>query len=233
MFNRNLPGANSIQICTVYAFVSMPNYCIGCSTLGRRDPMLPLPFRIALATHLALNAAGAIAGPEHVMFIDPSSPLAEIAQLGVPAGCRDRRPRRRQCYSQSQGQAVVVGAPAALEALAEAAVTCSTKIAAITRRNAAVDHGSSAAAETRPLVPRRSDDFCRPTLRLRSPGSRSARATAGIAEASRNPISRRLVCAPRPIMRWSCMAIPIAFAAWNICTVRAMSAPDGVGSPDG
>jgi len=45
--------------------------------------MLSLLIRIALAIHLALIAASAIAGPVHVMLIDPLSPLAESAQLGI------------------------------------------------------------------------------------------------------------------------------------------------------
>jgi hypothetical protein len=48
--------------------------------------MLPLPIRIALAIHLALIAASAIAGPVYFVLIDPLSPLAETAQLGVLLG---------------------------------------------------------------------------------------------------------------------------------------------------
>jgi hypothetical protein len=45
--------------------------------------MLSLFIRIALSIHLALITASAIAGPVHFMLIDPLSPLAEIAQLGI------------------------------------------------------------------------------------------------------------------------------------------------------
>ena len=47
--------------------------------------MLSLFIRIALAIHLALITASAIAGPAAscVFLIDPLSPLAEIAQLEI------------------------------------------------------------------------------------------------------------------------------------------------------
>ena len=47
------------------------------------------------------------------------------------------------------------------------------------------------------------------------------------------PRSRRLVCRPRPMIRWSCTVTPSGFAALIMSRVTAMSAFDGVGSPEG
>ena len=45
--------------------------------------MLPFAIRIALVIDLGLNAVAAVAGSKHVMLVDPTSPLGQIAQLGV------------------------------------------------------------------------------------------------------------------------------------------------------
>ena len=45
--------------------------------------MLPSTIQTALVIDHGLNAIRAVVGPEHIMLVDPSSPLGETAQLGI------------------------------------------------------------------------------------------------------------------------------------------------------
>jgi hypothetical protein len=63
------------------------------------------------------------------------------------------------------------------------------------------------------------------------PVSPASRGSGGIQLS--NPMSRRLVWRPRPMMTWSWMVTPSGAAALTMSRVTAMSAFDGVGSPEG